>query len=133
RRADRPPRARPAAPGRHERRLQPARQLVVTTSADWRTRLWRARDGGSLRELRWNQGPVLKATFSRDGTLLATAGADGSARIWNVATGERLLVLLAHANDVVDVAFSPDGTHLATASLDWARACGARTTATCSR
>ncbi len=65
-----------------------------------------------------HQGPVLAATFSPNGKLVATASRDRTARIWDAATGQSLAVLRGHTRPVRSVAFSSDGRRLVTASGD---------------
>jgi WD40 repeat protein len=62
--------------------------------------------------------PVLAASFSPDGQLVATGSADGKARIWDARTGHPVGTPLAHAGGVSAAVFSPDGRLLATASDD---------------
>ncbi len=61
---------------------------VVTASDDGIARIWDARTGRRLHELKGHTGPVTCATFSPDGQWVGTASGDGTARIWSATTGD---------------------------------------------
>jgi hypothetical protein len=86
-------------------------QWLVTDG--WQTaKVWDARTGAILRELKGHTDVVASATFSPDGTRVVTGGADKTVKIWDMRTGAPLLDLKGDAF-VTRVAFSPDGTRLA--------------------
>jgi len=58
--------------------------LVVTASGDGSARVWEARSGLQLAELREHTGDVNSAAFSPDGKFIVTASVDHTARIWKV-------------------------------------------------
>jgi WD40 repeat protein/tRNA A-37 threonylcarbamoyl transferase component Bud32 len=103
---------------------------LATASSDRTARLWDARTGQPLLELKGHQDAVACVAFSPDGTRLATAAGgpirkanilpkpDCTARIWDVRTGRTLVEFKGHTGELTSVAFSPDGTRLATGSQD---------------
>jgi hypothetical protein len=88
-------------------------------------RVWDARSGELLHELRGHTGVCYGVSFSPDGTRLATAG-DKTARVWDARTGNPFLVLEENTGVCSGVSFSPDGTRLATAGDKTARVWDAR-------
>ncbi|MBG0831741.1 PD40 domain-containing protein [Planomonospora sp. ID67723] len=78
--------------------------------------LWR--DGRIAARLNGHTGPVLDATFSPDGRLLATGSVDHTVIVWDAARGTRLATLTGHSLAVNGLAFSPDGRILASAGHD---------------
>jgi WD40 repeat protein/serine/threonine protein kinase/tetratricopeptide (TPR) repeat protein len=81
-------------------------------------KVWDARTGASLLELKQFTFPVYRAVFSPDGTRIATACGDGMVKVWDARTGAVLLELKGHRYGVTSVAFSPDGTRIASAGHD---------------
>ena len=106
---DRPPIPLPGHNGQVlSARFSPDGRLIVT-AGDETARLWDARDGASLAELRGDSGQVSAARFSPDSVLLVTAGDDGIARIWDVASGAVLAQLRGHSGGVYDAMFASGG------------------------
>jgi WD40 repeat protein len=91
---------------------------LATASYDGTARLWDARTGTQLHELKGNTLALASVAFSADGTRLATASQDTTARLWDARTGRQLLELKGHTGPLYSVAFSPEGTRLATGSAD---------------
>jgi WD40 repeat protein len=81
-------------------------------------RIWDARTGTLLFELKGHTDRLTSLAFSPDGTRLATTGSDRAAKVWDVGTGMLLLDLKGHSDGLESVAFSPDGTLLVTGSRD---------------
>lgn len=81
-------------------------------------RLWDARSGRLVRELRGALLHVVDVAFSDDGKLVGGASADGTARIWETATGIQTAIMLGHQNEVTSVDFNPSGTALVSGSSD---------------
>ncbi len=63
--------------------------LMTLAEDDPTLRLWNSHTGDLLATVS-HAGPVLAATFSRDGTRMITAGADDTLRQWTVATGKEI-------------------------------------------
>jgi WD40 repeat protein len=99
---------------------------LATGSDDGTARIWDARTGLLLLELRGHLKPkvavhspqVTSVAFSPDGTRLATASTDKTTKIWDARTGELVRDIIGHKDQVLCVAFSPDGTRLVTSSAD---------------
>jgi WD40 repeat protein len=115
--------------GEHEASI-----AVITISADGAmiaeltgrkddVKLWDARSGKFLRELRGN---VECVTFSHAGSLLATAGPDGIS-VWDASTGKRLRAWGSSAEPSLAIAFTSDDRILATLGCLRARLWDART------
>ena len=89
--------------------------LLATAGADNVARIFDAKTGALLHELRGHTKAVTGAAFSPDGKTLATSSADFDVRLWDVASGRQGAVLKAHFAIVSGVAFSPDGRWLVSA------------------
>ncbi|KAF9145765.1 hypothetical protein BG015_011788 [Linnemannia schmuckeri] len=92
-------------------------QLVATCSIDL-VRLYNAKTGASVVDLRGHSNSVTSIAFSHDSKFLVSGSYDKTARIWNVQTGEGGHTLGGHTEAVTAVAFSPTGAHIATGSDD---------------
>ena len=66
-----------------------AGRMITLAEDDPTLRLWDSQTGALLHAPR-HAGPVLAATFSRDGARMISAGADDTLRVWEVATGVEL-------------------------------------------
>jgi WD40 repeat protein/predicted Ser/Thr protein kinase len=104
---------------------QPLRQAVfspdgsqVLTAGTDTARIWDAKSGKQLIELRGHKGPVVHARYSEDGSRIVTASGDATARVWDAATGKTIATLEGHKDAVTTAVFSPDGQRLLTASAD---------------
>jgi WD40 repeat protein len=91
---------------------------IVTGSHDRTAKVWNARTGAFLRELRVPADPVMSVCFSPDSTRIVTGTYDGPTKVWDARTGKPLLDLRGHTQPVLSVAYSPDGTRIATGSED---------------
>jgi WD40 repeat protein/tRNA A-37 threonylcarbamoyl transferase component Bud32/tetratricopeptide (TPR) repeat protein len=120
--------------------FSPDGQRLVTVSESGTRRVWNARTGQELVDLRTiappsggHRGMIPPSTgfgsralaFSPDGQRLATGSkgwADnpvpGEVMVWHARTGQELLRLTTHGDQVSRVAFSPDGRRLAAGSKD---------------
>jgi WD40 repeat protein len=89
--------------------------LLATAGADNIARIFNAKAGAVLHELRGHTKAVTGAAFSPDGKTLATSSADFDVRLWDVVSGRKGPVLKVHFATVSGVAFSPDGRWLVSA------------------
>jgi WD40 repeat protein len=94
---------------------------LATYGEDGVVRLWDARTGAKLRELRHGTSSITFATFTPDDKLLLTTGYDGFARVWDVATGTQLrqirgsdALFLKHLYGVL----SKDGARILTFTIE---------------
>jgi WD40 repeat protein len=74
----------------------------------------------AVKERNWLQGhtaPVMGATFSPDGQIIASASWDSTIKLWT-PSGQELKTLKGHSGELWNVVFSPDGKTLASASSD---------------
>ncbi|HEY0250709.1 MAG TPA: WD40 repeat domain-containing protein, partial [Kofleriaceae bacterium] len=90
---------------------------LVTAGSDHHAVIWDAATGTRLHDLQLT-GPVLAATWSADGTMLATADFIGNLQVWDTRTWQERWRIVDPTSQFLDVAFSPDGTELATAGHD---------------
>jgi WD40 repeat protein len=93
---------------------------IVTGSHDKTAKVWDARTGTSLLELKGHTGAVWTVAFSPDGTRIVTGSWDRTAKVWDGRTGTPQLELKGHTGPVTSVAFSLDGTRIVTGSWDQA-------------
>jgi WD40 repeat protein len=92
---------------------------ILTAGYEGRARVWDARTGSLLRELRGpDENALAEAVFSNDGAYIAGAGNDGTVRVWETATGDPIGIAVGHAYQVTHVAFDPSGTTVVSGSSD---------------
>jgi WD40 repeat protein/serine/threonine protein kinase len=91
---------------------------IVTGSYDKTARVWDARTGTPLLEMKGFKEVVRSVAFSPDSTRIVTGSFDKTAKVWDARTGTPLLELKGHTNGLSSVAFSPDGTRIVTGSHD---------------
>ena len=91
------------------------RQRLLSGSNDETARLWDARTGALIRELK-NQGIVGSVAISSDGNTIVT-GTNGIS-LWNAETGEGQNVETPNAWITEEVAFGPDDQWFAAASAN---------------
>jgi WD40 repeat protein len=116
----------------------PDGKLIASVADDMVCRLWDARTGQLIRELKGHAqktpndfaSMLYAAAFSADGKLLATGDKIGHIVVWDVETGKELAVCEApvmytwdkvqrnHSiGGIRSLAFSPDGTSLAVGGM----------------
>jgi hypothetical protein len=98
--------------------FSPNGQHVVTASYDQTARIWDARTGQVLVELKGHKAMINRARFDRDGGRVVTASSDRTARIWDARTGKQLVEVLPHNASVYAAEFSSNGERVVTASED---------------
>jgi WD40 repeat protein/serine/threonine protein kinase len=91
---------------------------LLTTSLDKTARVWDARSGSLIAQLRGHAGSVWDGAFTPDGTRVLTASEDQSLRVWDAAGGDLLEVLRGHHGPVVRAAVSRDGRMAVSGSMD---------------
>lgn len=94
--------------------LSPDGSRAVTLADGGPGRLWDARSGRMLAELRGHSLTAVAASFSADGRRVLTAAQDGTIRVWDGRTGRSLATMRNEhrgffENRVVGAKFSPDG------------------------
>src|SRR5262245_33350478 len=81
-------------------------------------KVWDAKTGSALLELKGKLGEIEMGAFSPDGTRIVTGGRarekKGTATVWDAKTGTALVEVNGLPSWVVSVAFSPDGTRFFT-------------------
>jgi hypothetical protein len=91
---------------------------LASGSNDKTIKLWDARTGQHLFDLKGHTGGVASVAFSPDGARLASASGDYTVKTWDPATGQELRTLRGHSQEVSTVVFSPDGARLLSGSRD---------------
>ena len=91
---------------------------IVTASRDGTARVWDAKTGMLLLNLKGHRGSVNSAIFIREDMCILTASWDGTAKVWDAKTGVLLLDLKGHNHCVYTAEINQDGTRVVTASWD---------------
>lgn len=82
------------------------------------TKIFDARTGELLRELKGHTDQARCAAFTPDNKRIITGSYDGMVRIWDAATGMLEATLEGHKGRIYHVDVSPDGDLLASAGVD---------------
>lgn len=81
-------------------------------------KIWDAKTGTQLRQLRGPTGTIDDLNFSPDGRYLASASRDGGVRLWNTTTWESTGDITSHPQGALCVAFTPDSKTVVTGGRD---------------
>jgi hypothetical protein len=81
-------------------------------------KMWDAKTGTPLVDLKGHTDAVRSVAFAPDGRRIATGSDDKTAKLWDAKTGTPLVDLKGHRLPVWAVAFAPDGTRIVTSSYD---------------
>ncbi len=97
--------------------------LIVTAGSDQTAKIWHAQTREMVASLDHSVGPVRKAAFSPDDSVVVTGTGDGSAWVWERSdwgkgASAKPRRLGGHASSVNSISFSKDGAWLVTASSD---------------
>ena len=90
--------------------MTPDGARIVTGSADRTARVWDAKTGAELVQLKGHTDEVRSVAVTPDGARIVTGSADRTARIWDAKTGAELAQLKGHTGAVMGVAVTPDGS-----------------------
>src|SRR5262249_26443127 len=85
---------------------------VVTGSHDRTAKVWDARTGALLLDLKGHTANVATLAFSPDGSRVATGSWDGTVKVWDARTGALRHDLGCGNVSVWSGEFNPDGTRL---------------------
>ena len=97
----------------------PKSRRLVTAGQDGMIKIWQADNETLMNSLGRQTSPIICATLSRDGSVLASCSSDGIIRFWNAEVNWTSNLLRIDANDSVTqhtltaACWSPDGTLLA--------------------
>lgn len=83
---------------------------VLSAHDDSALRLWDARTGRCLREMRGQMGTVHAVCLTSDGARALSAGADGSVALWDTESGRCLQIIAAHSSGARALALTRDGS-----------------------
>jgi WD40 repeat protein len=93
-------------------------KLVATASDDGSTKIWDAKTGLLITDLRDHPSTVEFVTFNHKSDKLVTTSGDKTGRIWNLQTGSLMATLKGHTRFVRTAIFSHDDKKIVTASTD---------------
>ena len=65
---------------------------IVSGSEDKTAKVWDARTGTTLLDLKGHTGEVTSVAFSPDGTRIVTGSLDKTAKVWDARTGATLSI-----------------------------------------
>ena len=69
---------------------------IVTGSADRTARVWDAKTGAELAQLKGHTNGVDSVAVTPDGARIVTGSGDSTARVWDAKTGAELAQLKGH-------------------------------------
>ena len=105
--------------------FSPDAKMLASGAGDWRhprvpgeLKLWDARSGDLIADLRGHAGPVLSLAFTPDGKTLASGSADGVVKLWDTTNhSERATLNPRKDRWVRGLAITGDGKILASSNL----------------
>ncbi|XP_046385251.1 transcription initiation factor TFIID subunit 5 [Ischnura elegans] len=102
------------------RAMKSADQLadIDREADDVLVRMMDDRTAETVRVLLGHRGPVYRASFSPDRTLMLSCSEDSSIRLWSLQTWTCLVSYRGHVFPIWDVKFSPHGHYFASAAHD---------------
>ncbi len=100
--------------------FSPDGQHIATGGEEHTIKVWDAKSGRLLQNLRGHKGDVFAVAFDPRRRWLASAGEDTTIRLWDTtrAPWELRHTLRGHTSFVMSLDFSPDGTRLVSGSRD---------------
>jgi WD40 repeat protein len=98
--------------------FSPDGKRVVTGSADRTVRVWDARTGTTLLELKGFKDNVNGVAFSPDGTRIIAGERGGAVTVWDARAGTISPALKGHTGEILTVAFSPDSAQIVASDRD---------------
>lgn len=96
----------------------PEEEIFVTGSFEPTLRIWNARTGELIHDLKGIKSGQLAAAYSPDGNLLLTVGNRGDLNFWDPQSGALQKTIKAHAAQCCSVAFTSNGDRFVTTSWD---------------
>jgi transcriptional regulator with XRE-family HTH domain len=105
-------------PGLTDIKVSPDGKYVLTGGGDGIARLWDAKTGAAICQLKGHTDQLREVAFSPDGRYIATSSIDLTARLWKTRGCELLRVFTGHTDELASVDFSPDGKYVVTGSWD---------------
>ena len=91
---------------------------IVSGSDDKIVRVWDARTGESLLQLKGHTKAITSVAISNDRKQIVSGSDDKIVRVWDARTGENLLQLKGHTGRVTCVAISNNGKRIVSGSSD---------------
>lgn len=90
----------------------------TSKACDTTIRVWEARTGRGVTEIKGVAQALITSSFSPDGRLVITVGNDRLARVWDAATGAPAVVLQGAQEYLATAAFAPDDRMVVTGGAD---------------
>ncbi|WP_395752936.1 hypothetical protein [Prosthecobacter sp.] len=98
--------------------FSPDGSRVACATGGQTTKIWDARTGKLLRELKGHQDAVYLVAYHPSGRIMLTGSADSTAKVWFEGETEARHTLTGHTAPLTAVTFNDAGTQIATGSQD---------------
>ena len=98
--------------------MMPDNTRIVTGSNDDTARIWDARTGAEIVQLKGHSDSVTSVAVTPDSARVITGSYDTTARIWDARSGQEIAQLKGHTGRVNAVAVTPDGNRIVTTAHD---------------